>query len=193
MIQLHTDCLVFETSDGQAIPCSAEDVTVELLGEAAKELEEQVIEEAAAATLYYFKQELGRNVVSVGEFTMALERILRGFGYKVKPVYDETTTASAREAETDLQPLASRASQSRREGEGLEMVFFCTLRDQIHADLHGKPELLRIKGLRNAVRKLTGSNKWSPRCQQLNDQIVDYLRDIVARHKQEARLTLMII
>ena len=35
MIQLHTDCLVFETSDGEAIPCSAQDVTVELRGDAA--------------------------------------------------------------------------------------------------------------------------------------------------------------
>ena len=49
MIQLHTDCLVFETSDGEAIPCSAEDVTVELLGDAARALEEQIVEEAAAA------------------------------------------------------------------------------------------------------------------------------------------------
>ena len=187
MIQLHTDCLVFETSNGEAIPCSAEDVTVELLGDAARELEEQVIEEAAAAALYYFKQELGRNVVSVGEFTLALERILRGFGYKVKPIHDETTTNSARETETDLHNLAHQA------GEGLEMVFFCTLRNQIHADLHGKPELLRVKGLRKAVHKLTGTKKWGPRSQRLNDQIVDYLRDIVSRHQQEAKLTLMIV
>lgn len=187
MIQLHTDCLVFETSDGEAIPCSAQDVTVELLGDAARELEEQVIVEASAAALFYFKQELGRTVISVSEFTHALERILRGFGYKVKPVHDETTTNPARETETDLQDLAHKV------GEGLEMVFFCTLRDQIHADLHGKPELLRVKGLRKAVRKLTGAKQWSPRCQKLNDQIVEYLRHIVSQHQQEAKLTLMIV
>ena len=187
MIQLHTDCLVFETSDGETIPCSAEDVTVELLGDAARELEEQIIEEASAAALYYFKQELGRKVVSVAEFTLALERILRGFGYKVKPIHDESTTTSAREAETDLHNLAHQA------GEGLEMVFFCTLRNQIHADLHGKPELLRVKGLREAVHKLTGTKNWGPRSQKLNDQIVDYLRHIVSEHQQEAKLTLMIV
>jgi hypothetical protein len=73
------------------------------------------------------------------------------------------------------------------------MVFFCTLRDQIHADLHGKPELLRVKGLREAVKKLTGTKQWSPRCQKLNDQIVDYLRHIVSKHQQKAKLTLMIV
>ena len=51
MIQLHTDCLVFETSDGEAIPCSAQDVTVELLGDAAHELEPMLVTEAAEAVL----------------------------------------------------------------------------------------------------------------------------------------------
>ena len=73
------------------------------------------------------------------------------------------------------------------------MVFFCTLRNQIHADLHGKPEMLKVKGLREAVYKLTGTNNWGPRSQKLNDQIVDYLRHIVSEHQQEAKLTLMIV
>ena len=186
MIQLHTDCLVFETSDGEAIPCSAQDVTVELLGDAANELEPHMVTEAAEAVLYHFKVDLGRASVSVGEFTMALEVILRGFGFKVMATTgDEEDEPDA--AETNLHDLAHQA------GEGLEMVFFCTLRDQIHADLHGKPQLLRVKGLREAVRKLTGAKKWSPRCQKLNDQIVDYLRHIVSQHQQEAKLTLMIV
>ena len=182
MIQLHTDCLVFETSDGEAIPCSAQDVTVELLGDAAHELEPMLVTEAAEAVLYHFKVDLNRNSVSVGEFTLALERILRGFGFKVEAGDCDTDAA-----ETNLHDLAHQA------GEGLEMVFFCTLRDQIHADLHGKPELLRVKGLREAVKKLTGAKKWSPRCQKLNDQIVDYLRHIVSQHQQQAKLTLMIV
>ena len=54
MIQLHTDCLVFETSDGEAIPCSAHDVTVELLGDAVTEIEPHLITEAAEAVLFHF-------------------------------------------------------------------------------------------------------------------------------------------
>jgi len=181
MIQLHTDCLVFETSDGEAIPCSAQDVTVELLGDAAYELDPFMVTEAAEAVLFHFKVDLNRSSVSVGEFTLALERILRGFGFKVVAAGDDGA------AETNLHDLAHQA------GEGLEMVFFCTLRDQIHADLHGKPELLRVKGLREAVKKLTGAKKWSPRCQKLNDQIVEYLRHIVSKHQQKAKLTLMIV
>jgi hypothetical protein len=186
MIQLHTDCLVFETSDGESIPCSAQDVTVELLGDAALELEPHMVTEAAEAVLFHFKVDLGRASVTVGEFTMALEVILRGFGYKIVAADDDRKSDDGT-AETNLHDLAHQA------GEGLEMVFFCTLRDQIHADLHGKPELLRVKGLREAVKKLTGAKKWSPRCQKLNDQIVDYLRHIVSKHQQQAKLTLMIV
>ncbi|MDP7010018.1 MAG: hypothetical protein QF685_01445 [Verrucomicrobiota bacterium] len=187
MIQLHTDCLVFETAAGETIPCSAQDVTVELLGDAAHELEPQMITEAAEAVLFYFKVDLGRNSVSVGEFTMALERILRGFGFKIMATDEENSHSNPDATETDLHDIAHQV------GEGLEMLFFCTLRDQIHADLHGKPELLRVKGLRNAVSKLTGAKQWSPRCQKLNDQIVEYLRHIVSQHQQDAKLTLMIV
>ena len=187
MIQLHTDCLVFETSEGESIPCSAHDVTIELLGDALNEIEPSLITEATEAVLYHFKIDLDRTSIKVSEFTIALEQILRGFGYKIMAAGEEDEIANHSAAETDLHHLAHQA------GEGLEMVFFCTLRDQIHADLHGQPELLKVKGLRDAVHKLTGTKNWGPRSQKLNDQIVDYLRHIVAQHQQEAKLTLMIV
>ena len=94
---------------------------------------------------------------------------------------------------TRLEHCLQTATLAHQAGEGLEMVFFCTLRNQIHADLHGKPEMLKVKGLREAVHKLTGTKNWGPRSQKLNDQIVDYLRHIVSEHQQEAKLTLMIV
>ena len=188
MIQLHTDCLVFETSNGESIPCSAHDVTVELLGNAVNEIEPDLITEAAEAVIYHFKIDLGRGSITVSEFTLALERILRGFGFKVMAADENTAEGFNLSAtETNLHDLAHQA------GEGLEMVFFCTLRNQIHADLHGKPEMLKVKGLREAVYKLTGTKKWGPHSQKLNDQIVNYLRHIVSEHQQEAKLTLMIV
>ena len=158
-----------------------------LLGDAVTEIEPHLTTEAAEAVLYHFKVDQERASITVAEFTLALERILRGFGYKIMAAGEEDEIANRSAAETDLNHLAHQA------GEGLEMVFFCTLRDQIHADLHGQPELLKVKGLRDAVHKLTGTKNWGPRSQKLNDQIVDYLRHIVAQHQQEAKLTLMIV
>lgn len=186
MIQLHTDCLVFKTSSGECIPCKAEDMTIELLGDAAYELESQMVEEAAAAVLYYFKEEQSRTTVTVAEFTEALERILRGFGHKVIPAHDESAPAVPH-AETDLTDLAMKMS------EGLEMVFFCALRNRIHATLHGEAQALRVRGLRDCVKQLTGAKRWSPRCQKLNDQIVDHLRQLIATRRSGAKFTLMIV
>ena len=53
MIQLHPDCLIFETSTGESIPCSAEVVTIELVGDS--KLDPQIVREAAAAVVYYFR------------------------------------------------------------------------------------------------------------------------------------------
>ena len=63
MIQLHPDCLIFETSSGESIPCSAEVVTIELVGDS--KLDPEIVREAASAVVYYFRHELGRDNVSV--------------------------------------------------------------------------------------------------------------------------------
>ena len=76
MIQLHPEYLIFQTSQGELIPCSAESVTIELIGDASSLLDPEVVREAASAVVHYFKNELGRETVSVTEFSKALERAL---------------------------------------------------------------------------------------------------------------------
>jgi len=75
--------LIFKTSEGEEIPCSAEWVTLELMGEAAVNVEPELIRNASAAVLHYFKDELNRTFVSISEFADALEKVLRGLGFQV--------------------------------------------------------------------------------------------------------------
>ena len=168
MIQLRSDCLAFETTTGESIPCAADQVTVELIGEAVASLDKDLVRQAAAAVLHYFKHELGRSFVTVGEFTLALERVLHGFGLEVQ------CAASAppvpRVAESDLRLLACQS------GQGFELIFFRRLREELHTQLRHSPRVLRFKGLRGCVKQLVGARRWSGRCQRLSDQIVDYLR-----------------
>ena len=49
MIQLHPEYLIFRTSQGELIPCSAESVTIELIGDASSFLDPDTVREAAAA------------------------------------------------------------------------------------------------------------------------------------------------
>src|ERR1700678_1629729 len=54
MIQLKNDCLILQTESGQQIPCSAESVTFELMGEGAQLVDPEVVRHASAAVLHYF-------------------------------------------------------------------------------------------------------------------------------------------
>ena len=172
MIQLKPDCLIIQTSDGEQIPCSAEWITLELMGDGAAWLDPVVVHNASAAVLHYFKHELRRDFVSVGEFALALEKVLRGFGLSVyadsEP--DSAPTVKTRVLESNLQELASMA------GKGFELFFFPHLREEMRIKMEQAPQVLRFRGLRGCVKQLAGSERWSRRCQNLSDQIVDYLR-----------------
>jgi hypothetical protein len=173
MIQLRPDCLIFQTSDGDQVPCSAEWVTLELMGEGATWIDPAIVHNASAAVLHYFKHELSRDFVSVGEFAIALEKVLRGFGLSVFADH-APEHAPVREdwciLESDLQKVASAA------GKGFELFFFPNLREELKNKLELSPHVLRFHGLRGCVKQLAGSERWNRRCQNLNDQIVDYLR-----------------
>ena len=187
MILLRPDCLVFETPGGENIPCTAKEVTIELLSEATKWLDKEIVENAAAAVLHYFRVEEKRDSVSVAEFTEALEKVLRGLGLDVKanaPKSAVAVPASPRPVvETDLCILA---------GEGGELFFFPRLRDEVRRRLDGKPQVLRFHGLRACVKHLTGAKRWSSQCTALNDHIVDYLRNCFTSEEAGAGSALVV-
>jgi hypothetical protein len=196
MILLRPDCLVFKTSSGENIPCSAHAVTVELIGESAALLDKEVIEHAAESVLHYFRVEKGQNTVSVAEFSDALERALRGLGLDVKAAHAgagspaEQTAASAAPAprviETDLQELAGESDLA------YELAFFPRLRETIQRGLDGSPLVLRFRGLRPCVKQLVGAKRWGAGCQSLNDQIVEYLRHCLDVEKTGSNCALVV-
>jgi hypothetical protein len=167
MIQLHPDYLIFRTSGGELIPCSAESVTIELIGDASSLLDPNTVREAAAAVVHYFKQELGRETVSVSEFSAALEHALKMFGY------DVVTNAVERRAEPDGIDLDELA----RAGDECELGFFKNLREEFDRQPKDAQEAIRFVGLRSCVKRLAGSKRWCQRCEMLSDQIVQYLRE----------------
>jgi hypothetical protein len=174
MIQLKSDCLIFQTHDGEQIPCSAEWVTLELMGEGAQLVDPEVVHHASAAVLHYFKHELGRQSVSVGEFAIALEKVLRSFGLSVHADHHSQPPADEpplRVLESNLHELASNAAR-----QGFELVFFPLLRQELKSKLDQSPNLLRFHGLRDCVKQLAGAGRWNRRRQRLDDQIVDFLR-----------------
>ncbi len=184
MILLRPDCLVFEEPTGESIPCSVTEVTIELLGEAAKGLDKEMVENAATGVLHYFREEQGRTSVTLAEFTTALEQALGALGLKIQAQAPQAV--GARVAEADLLRLAFQC------GKAYELSFFNSLREELRHKLDLGPQIVRFRGLRVCVKQLTGAKRWTPRCQHLNDQIVDYLRTCLSAEKGGAACALVV-
>jgi hypothetical protein len=168
MISLARDCLVFRTAGGESIACTADALSFELIGETSSLLDPEFLKNAAAAVFHYFRDELGRDTVTVAEFSLALERVLRGF--KLTVAEPLTAEPAPRIASADLSKLAADAE------DGCELFFFPRLRDELRAQLRESPQMLCFQGIRECVLRLRGATRWSDRCQALHDQIVEYLR-----------------
>ena len=181
MIALSADCLLFEMTSGESLPLSADMISVELVGGAATHYDEEFVSHAANAVFYYFKHELGRRTVSLGEFAEALEKVLHGF----KLPSQGDSCAAMKVGCFDLSQLAEF-------GEGCELFFFPRLRDELKVQLRDGPEMLKFSGLRRCVKRLAGAERWCPRCQMLHEQIVEFLRNCLSVEPGCANCTLVV-
>lgn len=181
MIQLHSDCLVFEVSSGDKIPCSVEKLTIEVLADSLDRIDPDVIHHAAAAVLHYFRDDLGRVNVTVDEFTSALEQVLTGLGFQVQgSTAPSNPTPKAKSkaglkgttqvVEMDLSAMAESL------GDGLEMHFYGRLRRELRCLLAHAPRMVRFHGLRPCAKRLARVRRWCPRSGKVRDEIVEFLR-----------------
>jgi hypothetical protein len=177
MIALRTDCLLFQLTNGESVPCSSEMITVEIIGEAAAAPDREMLRHAAASVFHYFKVELERESVTVAEFSRALEKVLAHLGYSIHT--GESSTA-------DLVQLLREA------GDSLELFFFPRLRDELRGQLRHSPRVVRFRGLRGCVKQLAGAQRWSHRCEQLQDQIVEFLRQCMDNETEKPGCALVV-
>jgi hypothetical protein len=184
MIALRTDCLLFQLTNGESVPCSADMISVEIVGEAHHRLDPEMLRHAAASVFHYFKVELQRESVTVGEFSRALEKVLGHLGYTIHAGEPGQLPGVINEA--DLLRLVHEAGDSR------ELLFFPRLRDELRIQLRQSPRVVRFRGLRGCVKQLTGVRRWSPRCEQLQDQIVDYLRECLTAETEQNKCALVV-
>ena len=165
MIALSSNCLLFQLSNGESVPCSAEMICIEIVGSPDSSIDPEMLRHAAASVFHYFKNDLERQTVTVGEFAGALEKVLRNIGLTL---YAGKTKRDI--FESDLNLLAGESNSE------MELYFFPRLRDELRLQLRHSPRMLRFHGLRRCVKQLTRSRRWSGRCEKLQEQIVEYLR-----------------
>jgi len=154
------------------IPCDSEAVAFEISG-GESGLDPELVRHAAAAVLHYFKHDLKRASVTLAEFSAALEQVLRRMGMTDWQAVTLPTSCKALDAIIDLRRFL---------GDDLELTFFHRLREELHRQLAPdtpNPRLLRCHSLKACVMKLAGARRWSSRCCQLRDTIVEHLRHAV--------------
>jgi hypothetical protein len=168
-------------------------------------LDPEVLRNAAAAVLHYFKAELGRTSVSVAEFSTALRAALSKLGFKVT---DPATTpagpspaplAAPAGMPVDAPPTAAREEEAdldtlqQASGDAGELHFFQSLRADLTRRLQHMPSVIVYRGLRRCAQRLCASRRWTHRCQTTSDQIVDYLRACLQRAGAGGRCVLCVL
>ena len=183
MIALQSDHLIFQLTNGESVPCSAEMITIEIAGNAEGLLDPDLLRHAASSVFHYFKTELERESVTVGEFALALEKALQGLGLTL---YADHSSQENRTRESDLAVLA------RESAENLEIFFFPRLRTELRAQLRHSPRVLRFRGLRGCAKQLAGAQRWSLRCEKMQEQIVSYLRQCLVAEPEQSECALVV-
>jgi hypothetical protein len=184
MIALSSDHLIFQLTNGESVPCSAEMITIEIAGNSDGLIDTEMLRHAAASVFHYFKTELDRQTVTVGEFSLALEKVLRGFGLTLYA--DEPPPLPQQILEADLRHIARESDNS------LELFFFPKLRNELRSQLRRSPSVLRFRGLRGCVKQLAGAQRWSNRCERMQDQIVSYLRECLTAEPEQNACALVV-
>ena len=171
MIQLSPDCVVLELEGGNNLPCSVELMTVELLGETSSWMDPEILKNINHGVIVYLRDELGKQLVSFEEFAEVLKQVLKGFGFDLALPQSEEV-ASARVEKKDI------ADWLGRKDHGFELMMFQCLRNELSRTLANEPPcVLWIHGLRACVKNQLGARRWSRKCQDLNDQLIEFIRE----------------
>jgi hypothetical protein len=183
MIALKWDCLWFRTPAGHSLPFSPEMIAIEINDKHKTSLDPDFVRQAATAVFHYFKHELGRQTVSVGEFVGALEKVLVGLEGKIgEPEIGHGGPAF----------IASDLCRLARESDNGELFFFSRLRDELREKLRRSPRLVHFRGLRRCVKQITGAQRWNRHCTRLGDQINSFLRECLHAEGSHEEVALMV-
>lgn len=190
MIALAEECLVFQLANGDQIPFSPEMLSIDLLGAAAQCFDPEFVRQTCHAVFHYFKCDLQQSAVTMADFSAALEKALQGF-----PPAAQTRAVSAQAQEHGKAPGTAGADLGEiacESGKGCELFFFPRLRDEFRHQLKDAPGVVRFYGLRRCVKQLLGAQRWSGRCREMRDQIVEYLRRCLNDCPEASRKALVV-
>lgn len=204
------------------IPCTAEEIALELSLDDGQSFDPEVLKNAAAAVLHYFRFELEREEVSLKEFASALRKVLKDLGFdlqeqavKIAPASSAglavSKTESGPSSPVNVIPLEEPADTPcvavevatgstieidlgslEKRSDAGELQFFQSLKADFLERLRSNPQIIVCYGLRGCAKNLCAARRWSDRCQELSDDIVGFLRACLRDHAGSRRPVLCI-
>lgn len=168
MIALRDDCLLVAQNGGGFLPWSAEQLTLEVVGESGCSVDPELLKQAVAAVIHYFRQELDRTTITMAEFSAMLGRVLGGLGIAAEIVEGDDPPTEVRIA--DLSVLTAAGTPSG------ELEFCQRLRTLLREQLAAAPARVEFHGLRGCVKRLTGRKHWCPTCEKTAAWILEMIR-----------------
>jgi hypothetical protein len=195
MIALHREFLLVAQEEGGYIPCSVEQLTLEIAGGAADQVDPEWLRQAAAGVLHYFKEELGQTHVTVGQFAEALGKVLDGLGLKAEVTAPGAVSTEIVLPEHPVPANVWKADLRRiavESGKLGELAFQQVLRERLSEALAAGRDTLEFSGLRGCVKQMTGRKIWCPECRRWEAWIVDLLRTWIGERAAGRRVALVV-
>jgi hypothetical protein len=126
-----------------------------------------IAEDIARGIIEYLRQRYPGNTITVEELYEKISRALGVLGW------DDV----AAQLQVGPPPLRiSLAEIAHEAGDGFELVFFRLLRERLAETCVTGSQQVQCYGLKQGVKILHRARRWGTRCQQLAEEIADFLR-----------------
>jgi hypothetical protein len=173
MIKLNDHALFICYPDGRVEPLDLDRLVGEIAGQSqnsAFQLESWMIEHVVQSIVHYLRHELKKDSVTLQDFVNLSQELLNNFLESQQEKTEEVC---------DLYQLAQKA------GYGFELHFYDILRDHLSKMSHGGHASCVFVGLKRCVKFLAGHQRWRNRCRHINDEIVEFIRESLARFSKD--------
>ena len=174
MIQAHSDIAWVKFDDGHLAPFDEQRLALSIqnVAERRGETDWWLAESIAAAVHAYAVKCHSNSIIACNEIADVVVSVLSMLGFK------ELARAYAnqrRRAAIHLSDLAGHV------GTAFELEFFRQLDHALCAAADHRLSVLEVDGLRTCVMQLRGARRWTAGCRQSAEEIVEYVRERVAR------------
>ncbi len=188
MIQLQDDIAWVKFADGRLAPFDEHRLalSIQKVAEHTGDSDWWLAESIAAAVHVYAVKSRSDGVIPSSEIAEIVATVLSTLGYQR---VSEAYSGHAGHVAIHLNELAGRRSTA------FELEFFQRLDRALGAAANRRFLVIEVDGLRACVMQLRGARRWTAGCRRFAEDIVDYVRERVARVRppQAAGLKLAVV